>query len=201
MVSFRSLFAGAAILAAPIMAALSPEQIAAGINSITEKTQALQAPAQSITLVNAPLIIIGQGPFPEIIAGFADIVSTATSLANQIGASTVKKREALSARQSGAEVVSDAFRAYVRVNQALLNILIGKAGLLEQVPLVGAPVASALRGVEAITDSIAITLINLFEERAAELTSDANSNDATLTITIQKYEGLQLKKRAETFIA
>jgi hypothetical protein len=31
---------------------------------ITQKSQALQAPAQSITVINGPLIIIGQGPFP-----------------------------------------------------------------------------------------------------------------------------------------
>ncbi len=39
-----------------------------------------------------------------------------------------------------------------RVFQALLNILIGKAGILEQVPLVGGPVAAVLRSVEAIID-------------------------------------------------
>jgi hypothetical protein len=31
---------------------------------ITQKSQALQAPAQSISLINGPLILIGQGPFP-----------------------------------------------------------------------------------------------------------------------------------------
>lgn len=53
--------AGFAALAA---AAATPQQIADGLASITQKFQTLQAPAQSITILNAPLIVIGQGPFP-----------------------------------------------------------------------------------------------------------------------------------------
>ena len=65
MVSLRSLVTGAAaLMAAPIMAALTPTQLSDGINQLTTKSQALQAIAQSITIVNAPLLIIGQGPFP-----------------------------------------------------------------------------------------------------------------------------------------
>lgn len=64
MVSLRSLVAGAALMAAPIMAALTPAQIVDGTNSLTEKSRALLGPAESINLVNSPLIVIGQGPFP-----------------------------------------------------------------------------------------------------------------------------------------
>jgi hypothetical protein len=64
MVSLRSLIVGAALLVAPVIAAVTPAQIADGIKSITDKSRALQAPAQSITILNAPLIVIGQGPFP-----------------------------------------------------------------------------------------------------------------------------------------
>ncbi len=64
MVSFRSLIAGAALIAAPVMAAATAEQVAASLKSLTNKASALQGPAQAISIVNAPLIIIGQGPFP-----------------------------------------------------------------------------------------------------------------------------------------
>jgi hypothetical protein len=40
----------------------------------------------------------------------------------------------------------------VRVFQALLNIMIGKAGILTEVPVVGGPVAAVLRDVEAVID-------------------------------------------------
>jgi len=46
------------------LAELSPAQIASNINDLTAKSQALQVPANSITCLNGPLIVIGQGPFP-----------------------------------------------------------------------------------------------------------------------------------------
>jgi hypothetical protein len=64
MVSFRSLVAGVACLAAPVMAALTPLQISDGLKKVTQLSRDLQGPAQSITILNAPLIVIGQGPFP-----------------------------------------------------------------------------------------------------------------------------------------
>ena len=64
MVSLRSLVVGAAVIVAPVLAALAPSQIADGLNALSKQAQDLQPVAQSITLINAPLIIIGQGPFP-----------------------------------------------------------------------------------------------------------------------------------------
>ncbi len=65
MVSLRYLVTGAiALMAVTVNAAATPQQIADGIKSIAQKSQALQAPAQSISIINAPLIVIGQGPFP-----------------------------------------------------------------------------------------------------------------------------------------
>jgi hypothetical protein len=80
---FSKIFTTGAVMAATACAALTPSQLADGIRSITQKSQALQAPAQSITIVNAPLIVIGQGPFPKLIAGFTDIVTTATVVISQ----------------------------------------------------------------------------------------------------------------------
>lgn len=106
MVSFRT-FATAALAACsavPALAALSPAQMINNIQMITQKSQALQAPAQSITIINAPLIVIGQGPFPEIIKGFTDIVSTATVAISQMqGTSPVPAG-------ADADAIFDAFR-------------------------------------------------------------------------------------------
>ncbi|KAK3898510.1 hypothetical protein C8A05DRAFT_47201 [Staphylotrichum tortipilum] len=197
MVSLRYFVTGAiALVAATVNAAATPQQIADGINSITQKSSALQGTAQSISVLNAPLIIIGQGPFPMLIAGFTDIVSTATALADQMGAATKRRRgmaiAGMAKRGPDDDLVFNSYRAMVDVNQALLNILIGKAGTIEKVPVVGPPVAAVLRSFEAIIDTISITLINTFESRAKDLTSAANSLDATLTLAIQKYDGLQI---------
>jgi hypothetical protein len=79
MISFRNLFTAVVALSVPIAAQTTPTQVVSNIQLLTQKSQALQAPAQSITIINGPLIIIGQGPFPQIITGFSDIVSTATT--------------------------------------------------------------------------------------------------------------------------
>jgi len=194
---FSQIFAGLT-LASSAMAAATPQQIADGIRAITQKSAALQGPAQSITILNAPLIVIGQGPFPAIIAGFQDIVSTATVLAGQLeGTQPIKRDEPqhardISARGADADLIFNTFREFVRVHQALLNILIGKAGILTKIPLVGPPVAAVLRSVEAIVDTIAITLINLVQARAGDLESQADALGNTLDLAIKQYEGLSV---------
>jgi hypothetical protein len=85
MVSFRTLATAALALAAPISAAITPTQVVDNIKTLTAKSQALQAPAQSISIINGPLVIIGQGPFPKIIVGFQDIVVTGTTYISQMG--------------------------------------------------------------------------------------------------------------------
>jgi len=84
MVSFRTLIASALALTASIVAQSTPAQVVENIKTLTQKSQALQGPAQSITIVNGPLITIGQGPFPNIINGFVDIVSTGTTHIEQM---------------------------------------------------------------------------------------------------------------------
>jgi hypothetical protein len=84
MVSIRAIIASALALSVPIAAQITPAQVVQNIQSITQKSQALQAPSQSINIINGPLIVVGLGPFPPIIAGFVDIVSTATTAIGQM---------------------------------------------------------------------------------------------------------------------
>ncbi|KAI1131053.1 UVI-1 [Nemania abortiva] len=183
---FSKIFSAGAVMAATAMAALSPAQIADSLKTVTTQSQKLQGPAQSITIVNAPLIVIGQGPFPPIISGFTEIVTTATAAISQFDGT------AKITNQADADLVFDAFRGFVRVHQELLNILIGKAGLLTQVPFIGPPVAAVLRSVEGVVDSIAIFLIDTVEVYTTEIESEANSLGSTLDLTITKYQGISV---------
>lgn len=172
-------------MAAVARGALTPAQVASNIQTLTVKSQALQAPAQSITIISGPLIIIGQGPFPTIIAGFTEIVNIATtSIAQMQGSARVTNA-------ADAKVIADAFREFVRVHQVLLNILIGKAGLFNTVPFIGAPVAQVLRAVENVVDTIAFMLIDMVQGQATDLMSQAGSLKGTIGVAIQSYEGLQ----------
>lgn len=60
-------------------AAMSAQQVVNNIKNITTQSQALQVPAQTISIINGPLIVVGQGPFTVLLVGFTNIVSTATS--------------------------------------------------------------------------------------------------------------------------
>ncbi len=84
MVALGKVLISAMALVAPIIAQTTPAQVVDNIKMLTQKSQALQAPAQSITIINGPLILVGQGPFPQIIAGFTDIVITATTAVSQM---------------------------------------------------------------------------------------------------------------------
>ncbi|KAG9188327.1 hypothetical protein G6011_02250 [Alternaria panax] len=191
MVSLRNLFTAAVALSAPIAAQITPAQVVDNIRALTQKSQALQAPAQSISLVNGPLILVGQGPFPQIITGFTDIVTTATVAINQMqGMPPVAAGEP-------SDAIFEAFREFVRVHQVLLNILIGKAGLFETVPFIGAPVAAVLRQVEKIVDTIAFALIDNVQSRASDIQSQASSLGGTLDTCIQKYEGITNNLKAK----
>ncbi|KAJ4347687.1 hypothetical protein N0V95_005185 [Ascochyta clinopodiicola] len=195
MVAFGKIFTSAMALAVPVMAQFTPAQVVTSIQLITQKSQALQAPAQSITIINGPLIVVGLGPFPQIIVGFADIVSTTiTALAQMQGMAPVPEG-------APSDAIFDAFREFskfVRVHQALLNILIGKAGLFSTVPIIGQPIASALRQIEGIVDTIAFALIDNVQSRATDIQAQANSLSGTITIAINAYDGLSISSKARS---
>jgi len=170
-----------ATLLTSVYAQMTAPQIVSNINIITGQSQALQAPANSINILSGPLFLIGQGPFPQIIVGFSQIVTTAN---NDIQAMAgTQPFSVLSDEQS----ILNAFTTFVEVHQELLNILIGKAGLLNDLPFVGPPVAEVLRSLEAVVDTIAFGLIDLVPDVAAPFTNQMNSLDVTIGQAINAY--------------
>ncbi|KAE9365475.1 hypothetical protein N431DRAFT_353383 [Stipitochalara longipes BDJ] len=164
-----------------VYAQMTAPQVVGNINVITGQSQALQAPANSINILSGPLFLIGLGPFPQIVVGFTQIVSTVTSDINAMAG--VQPFSVLSDEQS----ILDAFTTFVEVHQELLNILIGKAGILNDLPLVGPPVAQVLRSLEAVVDTIAFGLIDLVPDVAAPFTNQKNSLDVTIGKAITAY--------------
>ncbi|WQF75970.1 hypothetical protein CDEST_00984 [Colletotrichum destructivum] len=169
-----------------VLGQLTPAQVVTNIELITSKSQALIDPAKEITLISGTLLIIGQGPFPKIIAGFTDIVTTAgVSLAQMQGMPPVP---------AGAEsdAIFEAVRTFVRIHQQLLNVLIGKAGLFSTIPIVGQPVAAVLRAVEGIVDAVAFALIDGVQSRANDLKTELGGLTVTIKTATKQYEGIQL---------
>lgn len=134
----------------------------------------------------AGVVVRASARFPQIIAGFNDIVSTATtSIAQMQGSAPITS-------SADAASITEAFRRFVRVHQALLNILIGKAGLFKTVPFIGAPVAEVLRQVENVVDVVASGLADLVQSQASQIRNDDKSLDSTMGAAIKVYEGLSL---------
>ncbi|KFZ02293.1 hypothetical protein V500_00289 [Pseudogymnoascus sp. VKM F-4518 (FW-2643)] len=115
-----------------------------------------------------------------IIAGIADQTKTAHAL--NFGEIT----------PAGDECVFNAYREFVHVEQTLLNILIGKAGLVKQVPLVGQPIAAILRQLEDATDTLSLQLIETVDTRSTDLTRESKSLGESFSSAIEKYDGLSL---------
>ncbi|KAF3317413.1 hypothetical protein TWF173_011067 [Orbilia oligospora] len=194
----KAVVSALALLAAPSIAALTAAQMVGNIQLLTSKSMALQTPAKSITLLNGPLIAVGLGPFPQIITGFTEIITiTSTAITQMQGSAVITN-------PTDAKAIADAFRTFVKVHQDLLNILIGKAGLFTIVPIIGTPVAAVLRSLEAIVDTVALGIINTVEVAVhkSAIQSDAGSLSATITVSINAYQGIiSLKKRhARDFI-
>jgi len=177
----KSFVAITATLLTSVYAQMTAPEIVANINIITGQSQALQSPANSINLLSGPLFLIGQGPFPQIVVGFSQIVTTVT---NDIQA--MAGTPPFSVR-SDEQSILDAFTTFVEVHQELLNILIGKSGILNDLPLVGPPVAQVLRSLEAVVDTIAFNLIDMVPDVAAPFTSQKNSLDVTIGQAITAY--------------
>lgn len=57
----------------------TPTQVVSYLQELSRKLQAIQEPAQTISLINGPLIVVGQGPIPQVITGLSDLVSKANT--------------------------------------------------------------------------------------------------------------------------
>ncbi|KAH6649552.1 hypothetical protein F5144DRAFT_635289 [Chaetomium tenue] len=83
MVSFRSLIASATLIATPLMAALTPTQLYDAIDKMAQDSHDLQAVAESVTVVNAQLVYVEQGPIIPLVEGLERIARTAGDAVEQ----------------------------------------------------------------------------------------------------------------------
>lgn len=141
--------------------------------TVGKELDELKSPAQSITMVNAPLILIGQGPIPKIISGLANIIAQL----NQNTGQTNPKIEGLTNPNKFCE---------------LMNILIGKAPDLHSLPVVGAPIAAVLRQLEGSVDAnVNKEIAKLAEESTSQsqnLKQNLNKANACINLAIQSYQ-------------
>ncbi|KAK4187355.1 hypothetical protein QBC35DRAFT_452367 [Podospora australis] len=161
MISVRSIFTTTvALLAAPILAQVTAGTIKSDLEVLKTKSQKLQATAQQFNIINAPLLMIGQGPWAQFMTGYQDFVQTTTTyIPKQQGAAQIPAG-------AGATEVTKAYTEFAKAHTQLLNILIEKARFVTSVPFVGPPVAANLRGGEGAVDAYSNSLVNLLPASA-----------------------------------
>ncbi|EAQ84761.1 hypothetical protein CHGG_08775 [Chaetomium globosum CBS 148.51] len=171
-----------AALGSVTLAQMKATVVVENIQVLTVKSQKLIQPAKELTLANAPLLILGQGPWPSYSAS-AILLPRPLSM-------SVPCLPAPRANYTGVEAtaIADAFRLFVKTHQTLLDALIGVGGFITKIPFAGPPVAAVLRSVEKVVDTLALGIIGTLEASvAAALSTDYAGLKATIGTAITTF--------------
>ncbi|KAL7621127.1 hypothetical protein AAE478_008441 [Parahypoxylon ruwenzoriense] len=177
----------------------SAQRLISLINEVAIASQNLQAAAKLIGTKKARGLEPRFNPLTAVVTPLNDIVATLT-----FGLPTIKSLPPFPPGCDSDTIVV-AFIDFVRIHQALLNVLIGRAGLLSFSPFladhaasvdavekfpnpIGAAIAGALRAIETVVDALAFSLIGLIPTRQACLKQQQGSLDDTLKDAIAAYQ-------------
>jgi len=185
MVAFTRFIALAAV-AGSAMAVLTPIQITSNIKQLTTTSRNLQGPANSITALSSVEYALGTGPFPEILAGFNTLVKDVQGFLQKLPGT---KKQTPKEQQN----IFVAFRSFVQVHQTLLGILIGKASILQNLPLIGAPLSQVLKELEGLADSLTLALISIAQTEAGGFKKQKGLLDGSLNQCAAAYQPIIAK--------
>ncbi|BFI12277.1 hypothetical protein MPTK1_4g06545 [Marchantia polymorpha subsp. ruderalis] len=160
-VPFRSAESDAALTA-------TTEKIIEGLKTVTEMSDQLRVATNKINIFNAPQ----QGAV--IASGFATIIQKVSE-----GIVRVDRVTSGPLPDADAQLVVDALTTFVQVHQALLNVVIGKHGILTMIPFFE-PIRRALVSLEAVIDRLAFDLIALIPTQKSSATIQFQKLDVTL---------------------
>jgi hypothetical protein len=162
-------------------------KILEGLDKVTTQSNNLRIAVETITVFNAGEkgIIIVQG---------------LTSITAKIGQSTTRVDSVSTGPLSDddAQLVVQALTTFVQVHQALLQVIIGKHGLLTLVPFFE-PIRLALVSLEAAIDTLAFDLIALIPTQQPAANAQFASLSVTLTTAITTYSPILQASRVAQY--
>ncbi|PTQ26293.1 hypothetical protein MARPO_3318s0001 [Marchantia polymorpha] len=144
------------------------EKIVEGLKTVTDMSDQLRVATQKINIFNAPQ----QGAV--IASGFATIIQKVSE-----GIIRVDRVTSGPLPDADAQLVVDALTTFVQVHQALLNVVIGKHGIITMIPFFE-PIRYALVSLEAVIDRLAFDLIALIPTQKSSATIQFQKLDVTL---------------------
>ncbi|KAH8147611.1 uncharacterized protein LAJ45_08439 [Morchella importuna] len=159
------------------------QQIVQAFKEITTLSDNLRIDTQKINLINAPL----QGY--KIAQGFAAIITRVGQASAMLsgGSSRKTRRQMAPLADADAQLVVGALTTFVQVHQALLNVVIGKHGLLTLIPFFE-PIRQALVSLEATVDTFAFYLIAMIPTQKPAADTQFGSLTVTVKFAITTYE-------------
>jgi hypothetical protein len=159
--------------------------IVGAFQEVTALSDQLRRDTEPINNFNAPF----QGF--KIAQGFSTIILKVTGYTAALAGNPSPLPDA------DAQLVVDALTTFVKVHQALLNVVIGKHGLIALVPFFE-PIRVSLVSLEGVVDTFAFTLIGLIPTQKDPASSQVKSLDVTIGKTIDVYS-TPLRKAAPAF--
>ncbi|KAG0585492.1 hypothetical protein KC19_2G016300 [Ceratodon purpureus] len=156
--------------------ATQAEQIVQAFKEVTTLSDDLRIETQKINLVTAPLF------GPKVGQGFNAIITRVGQAGTMLQSPNMK---ALGA--ADAKTVVAALTTFVEVHQALLNVVIGKHGVLTLIPYFE-PIRQALVALEATVDSFAFYLIAVIPTEKPAADQQFGSLGVTVSLAISTYE-------------
>jgi hypothetical protein len=160
----------------PTLALADPDPITVkilqGFDNVTTQSNNLRIAVQTITIFNA-----GQHGF-IIAEGFTSIIAKIAE-----GTTRVDSVSTGPLSDDDAQLVVQALTTFVQVHQALLQVIIGKHGLLTLVPFFE-PIRLALVNLELVIDTFAFDLIGLIPTQKPAASAQFASLSVTLATAI-----------------
>lgn len=159
---------------------MKAQEIVNTLVSLKTKSQGVNTRAQAITLNSGAQITSGGGPYPQVIAGFHEIMSVMTNLTDDIpGSDQISGKDA--------DKVAEAFREFVRTHQVLLHLLTGKGALMKATPQVGEEMKSVLRSERDIVESVGNVLSEAIPSKQPEFKAQQTALKQTITAAIRAH--------------
>lgn len=149
----------------------------AAFKDITKLSDDLRSETLRINIVNAPLT------GPGVALGFSGIILKLHEVIAQLdgvngGVSPLSDDDA--------KLVVKSLTTFVQVHQALLNVVIGKHGVITLVPFFE-PIRLSLVSLEATVDTFAFYLIGLIPTQKAAADAEFGSLGVTVKLAIDTY--------------
>ncbi|KAA8913139.1 hypothetical protein FN846DRAFT_931004 [Sphaerosporella brunnea] len=171
-------------------------QVAAVFNDVAIMSDTLRITVEGITPFNAPFqgfkIAAGFLKIIDKISASITVLQSAAQDANRAQArdlSDPAPQEAKSAvpfPDEEAKIVVAALTTFVKIHQALLNVVIGKHGILTLIPFFE-PIRRALVSLEKVVDMLAFLVIGLIPTQAPAAQTQFDKLSVTLKLTIVTY--------------